>query len=271
MKNPIKHIKHLVKDPVKTVAEAKARKKEILPWLLGFVGAGLLFGILGGAIEALEFLSMLTIIPVVGIMFFGFLYWVAWKAQSKFAALTCNGCKRMYDMSTDEEFDRCVSYTIIKADEAVKEVKVEGPNNTFKELTIKAVKHFVLEIVVKCPHCGEEKTLVYKIDPFQCEKTESHFPIIQYSAVKPLLEKAVRDVLAVYDDPDRSHEIPFTIQSIHSPDHAEMVAKAEAGKCYIIHHPTYAGVKITYHRTIDELVRGTMISNELNGSISEKK
>ena len=38
MKNPIAYIKHLVKDPITTMAEANARKKEIMPLLYGSLG-----------------------------------------------------------------------------------------------------------------------------------------------------------------------------------------------------------------------------------------
>ena len=31
MKNPIAYLKHIVKDPINTIAEADARKKEIMP------------------------------------------------------------------------------------------------------------------------------------------------------------------------------------------------------------------------------------------------
>ena len=46
MGNPIAYIKHLMKDPINTIAEADARKKEIMPWLFGSIGVAVVFSVI---------------------------------------------------------------------------------------------------------------------------------------------------------------------------------------------------------------------------------
>ena len=72
MKNPILHVKHLWKDPINNIEEANTRKKEVMPWLLGSVGAAVLFCGLGGAL-GIGILSVFGFVGIVGVMVFGFL------------------------------------------------------------------------------------------------------------------------------------------------------------------------------------------------------
>jgi hypothetical protein len=100
MKNPLAYLKHLVKDPINTIAEADARKKEIMPWLYGSIALAVVPSVLGGAISALGFLTIFGIIGIFAVMFFGFLLFVIKKAKEKFKALTCNKCNVMAEIKT---------------------------------------------------------------------------------------------------------------------------------------------------------------------------
>jgi formate/nitrite transporter FocA (FNT family) len=62
MKNPLQHVKHLMKDPINTIAEANERKKEIMPWLYGSIALAVVPSVLGGAIDALGFLTIFGMI-----------------------------------------------------------------------------------------------------------------------------------------------------------------------------------------------------------------
>ena len=82
MKNPIKHLKHLWKDPINTIEEANRRKKEIMPWFIGFLAAAVLFCALDGVLGT-GILMILGIIGVFGAMAFGFMLFVIKKATAK--------------------------------------------------------------------------------------------------------------------------------------------------------------------------------------------
>lgn len=90
MKNPLVYLKHLVKDPINTIAEADARKKEIMPWLYGSIALAVVPSVLGGAISALSFLTIFGMIGIFATMFFGFLLFVIKKAKEKFKARSVN-------------------------------------------------------------------------------------------------------------------------------------------------------------------------------------
>ena len=176
MKNPLKHVKHLMKDPINTIEEANARKKEILPWLYGSIAVAVVFSILGG------FITFFTIIGMVGIfatMFFGFLLFILKKAKEKFKALTCNSCNTMAEIKTPEAFEAYVSYTIT-GDQAEYEgiTHPSSDNGVVSAITCKASASATAYIELKCPNCGQVKKLKYSITPFKCECIEKRLPYL---------------------------------------------------------------------------------------------
>ena len=114
MKNPLTYLKHLVKDPINTIAEADARKKEIMPWLYGSIALAVIPSVLGGAVEALSFLTIFGMIGIFAIMFFAFLLFVIKKAKDRFKALTCNECNTLAEIKTPEDFAKYISFAIGK-------------------------------------------------------------------------------------------------------------------------------------------------------------
>ena len=162
MKNPIAYLKHLVKDPINTIDEADARKKEIMPWLYGSIALAVVASVLGGAVSALAFLTIFGLIGIFATMFFAFLLFVIKKAKEKFKVLTCNQCNVMAEIKTAEQMSKYVSYAIGKNVAVYNGVRHPSSNNgVVSEITASASATVHVAIDLKCPHCGNVKKLNY--------------------------------------------------------------------------------------------------------------
>ncbi len=267
MKNPIPYLKHLVKDPITTVAEADARKKEILPWLYGSIALAVVPSVLSGLIEALGFLMIFGMIGIFATMFFGFLIFVTVKPKQKFVALTCEDCDTMFTLENKEDFDKFISYAVVSEKVKVKVTPASCEPGKAATIIGRITSDVSVEITLKCPKCGKLRTLVYSITPFKAEKEEKNVPYITFASTKLAIETAVNSVADSYKaDPN---SLPFSIHSIHNENYANRTKPQNGNNT--TSYPVVSGVKISYHRTPDELVRGFFVDNELNGSISVKK
>ena len=255
--------KHIVKDPIKTIAEADARKKEIMPLLYVSIGVTAVFTILD-AILSTGFLMIFGLIGLMGVGFCALLLFVISKAKTKFAALTCDDCKTMLDIDTKEDFAKYVSYDILSDTTKFNLTHPSSNNGVVSSVRATGEGNAVLLVTFTCPNCGKSKTFKYSIAPFKCQREQKNVRIPDLELVKSRLEDSVRNVLAIYASENRS-KIPYTIQSIHHPDY-ENREKLQMGS-----GPDYEGVTIRYHREIDEMVEGLFIRNELNGSITLSK
>lgn len=266
MKNPLKWLKHIVKDPITTIDEANARKKEIMPGLyvcLGLIVLGVLFQV----VLKLDFMSFLTMIGGVGAVFFGFLLFVIKKAKQRFEALTCE-CGEMFKLEDKADFSKYISFAVVSENVTTKLQHPESKDGVVPHVTASVKADATVEITVKCPKCGKERTLVYKITPFKAEKKETKVGVLVLPALKVEMEKLIAAVAEDYKA-GKGDEIPFSIHSIHNPKNAEKT-KAHATVDDTA-FPVYKGVKVMYHRTVAEMVEGFFCENELNGSISVKK
>lgn len=270
MGNPIAYLKHLVKDPINTIAEADARKKEIMPWLYGSIALAVVPSVLGGAVDALSFLTIFGMIGIFATIFFGFLLFVIKKAKEKFKALTCNKCNKMAEIKTPEEFAKYVSYTVGKNEAVFKGISHPASNNgVVSEITASANATVQVEIELKCPHCGATKKLLYTIVPFKCSAKETKVAVRDVELVKMRLDNAVKSVVAAYNDPTQRENIGYTIHSKHNPKYDQRT-KPTIGNDTVA-YPRYNGVKINYHKDADEMVCAFFLENQLDGKISELK
>ena len=117
MKNPLKHFKHIVKDPISTIAEANARKKEILPLFYGSLGI-LIVGIISQVFAKLDFMAIVSFIGLAGAAICLFLLSIVKSAKKRFEVLTCNNCNTLVEIKTPEDFAKYISY-IVEKDEAI--------------------------------------------------------------------------------------------------------------------------------------------------------
>lgn len=266
MKNPIAYLKHIVKDPINTIDEANARKKEIMPLL--YVSLGIL--VVSTILNIIIPIVIWTIFIVIGIIGAGlaaFLFFVISKAKEKFAALTCD-CGEMFKLENPDDFAKYISYEVTNISASTSIRCPEAQNGVVSEITGRGSGSATVEIAVKCLKCGKTRTLVYNITPFKCEKTEKKVGVLVAASVKMEIETAVNAVVEKYKSDSRD-EIPFSIHSVYNPKYAERT-KAQMGKD-TVSYPIYNGVKISYHRTVDEMVKGFFTENELNGKITVKK
>lgn len=268
MKNPIIFLKHVVKDPINTIAEADARKKEIMPWLYGSIALGVVPTVLGGAIEALSFLTIFGMIGIFATIFFGFLLFVIKKAKEKFKALTCNKCNTMAEIKTPEEFAKYVSYTVGENKAVFNGVSHPASNNgVVSEISAKASATVDVEIALTCPHCGNVKKLKYTVVPFKCSVSEKSVHVRDVEVVKSRLDSAMRSVVADYNNPEKHNDIGYSIHSKKNPNYA-LRTKPTTGKDTVA-YPRYNGVKIDYHKDVEEMVEIFFLENQLDGKIVE--
>lgn len=268
MKNPLVFLKHIVKDPINTIAEADARKKEIMPWLYGSIALAVVPSVLGGAIEALSFLTIFGMIGIFATMFFGFLLFVIKKAKEKFKALTCNSCNTMAEFKTPEEFTKYVSYAIGKNEATYNGISHPSSNNgVVSEITASASASVNVAIDLKCPHCGNVKKLKYAIVPFKCSAKQAKVAVRDVELVKMRLENAVKSVVTAYNDPDKRGDIGYSIHSKHNPKYDQR-SKPTMGNDTVA-YPRYNDVKIEYHKDPEEMVVAFFLENQLDGKITE--
>ena len=265
MKNPIKHLKHMWKDPINTMQEADARKKEIMPWFLGSLGAGVLFSVLS---NVLGFFAVLGMIGIFATMAFGFLLFVIKKAKAKFTALTCDKCNKMAEIKTPEAYDEFVSYTIGKHEATYNGVSNPGTNNgVVSKIEAKGSASVIVSIDLKCPHCNNIKQLEYRITPFKCSAVEEKVPVLNVEVAKMRLENAVKEVVRDYNDLEKRPNFPYSIHSKKNPNY-ENRTKPQVGSSWI---PRYNNVRIDYRKDVEEMVESFFLDNQLDGSISVKK
>ncbi len=265
MKNPIKTIKHLVKDPINTIAEADQRKKEILPWLYGSIGAAVLFAGLSN-IGPLGFLMIFGLIGIFGVMLFGFLLFVIKKAKEKFAALTCDKCNTLATIKSPAEYAEFVTYTIESDAASYDGVSHPSSNNgVVDSVTARGSATAVVSIMLKCPNCGNVKKLIYTVSPFRCSMEEKKVAVRDVELVKMRLENAVRSVVEDYNDPEKRAKLPYSIHSKNNPKFEERT-KPQIGNDTVA-YPRYNGVKIDYHKDVEEMVDAFFLENQLDGKI----
>ena len=266
MKNPIKHLKHLVKDPITTMDEANARQKELMPWLIGSIAFAVVCEVLPAIITALSFLSLLGIIGIFGAMFFGFLFFVTVKVKERFAALTCDKCNTLATIKTPEEYAEFVSYTVVSHSATYDGISHPASNNGIVEsVTAKGSANAVVSIKLKCPNCGEVKELTYYITPFKCSLVEKKVAVRDIELVKMRLEAAVKAVIEDYNDAEKCANIPYTIHSKRNPKYEDR-SKPQMGNDPVA-YPVYNGVKINYRKDVEEMVDAFFLENQLDGKI----
>ena len=166
-----------------------------------------------------------------------------------------------------EEFKKYVTYTIVGG-----KAKYKGAKHTVINQGIDAIVEAqadasaIVYISLTCPHCGTTKQLEYYITPFICSKREEKVSIRDVEVLKSRFERLVKEVVEVFNDPLRHHEIPYTIHSVNHPNYEERgKLQLDSSKVY----GYYNGVKIEYHRDVEELVEGFFVHNEINGKIIE--
>lgn len=149
------YIKHLVKDPVKTITEAKARRKELTRFLLislainiiPYVIIGVMGMILPYEITSIvkKILSIPTTIGTAGVIFSGFLLVLLIGLSNALKDLECNNCKERIT------YNDSVKYRIIREWEERKISKQSHSTQVDQTLNVEVLVSCV------CQNCGQTK------------------------------------------------------------------------------------------------------------------
>lgn len=267
MKNPITYLKHIVKDPVTTMAEADAREKEIIP--LFYASAGmLLLGVILQIAAKLDFMATFSFIGLVGTAFCLFLFSILESARQRFESLTCDHCNTLPKIDSPETFGAYLSF-IVEQDEATfkegQHPTVSPTNGVHSYVKISASSSAILSVALTCPHCGEVKRLRYSATPFKCHTEQKNVRTIDYELVHQQMEAAVRSAVNDYNNPDKKRHIPYSIHSSKNAHFSERTTFKGANASGA--HPDYLGVKIDYHKDVEEMLLHYFTLNELNGSL----
>lgn len=266
MKNPLKYLKHITKDPVTTISEAKARKKEIMPLFFISLGVLVISVVLQTFIDSL-IMSIFLLIGLIGVGFCGFLFFVIQKAKQKFTALTCDKCNTMAEIKTIEDFNKYISYTVLK--DYAKFTGYSGnnkpTNGIFAVVKYSASSSAVVSVELTCPHCGEVKHLTYNAEPFICHAEANNVSAFEINMVKLTLKNAVQSAVNDYNNPDKRNNIPYSFISSKNPNFENRYKLK--GSNNIDAQPEYMGVKIERHKDVEEMLEHYFTYNELLGSI----
>lgn len=266
MKNPLEYLKHIVKDPINTIAEADARKKEIMPLL--YVSLGVLaLGLILQLAAELDFMAFFSFIGLVGVAFCVFLFWIIKKAKERFEGLTCEKCNTLAEIKTPEDFAKYISFTV-ESDEAV--FKGYSGNKQPTDGVYSVVKYTgaanaVVSVKLTCPHCGEVKQLKYYAEPFKCHAEAKKVGALRFQEVASSLESAVRN--AVNDYNNKKDSIPYSIHSSKNPHFEERTTFKGANASGA--HPDYMGVRIDFHQDVEEMLEHYFVLNQINGILSD--
>lgn len=268
MKNPLKYLKHIVKDPINTIAEADARKKEIMPLLYGSIGA-LVLGVILQVAAKLDFMAVLSFIGLAGAVVCVFLLAVIKDAKKRFQALTCDKCNTLPEIKTHEAFDKYISYTVEKDEATFKGYSgnKQPTNGVYSVVKYSGSSKAVVSVELTCPHCGAVKHLKYSATPFQCHAEAKNVGALQFTAVSASLETSVRTAVTDYNTPEKKHLIPYTFHSSKNPNFENRFSVKGANGTDA--HPYYMGVRVDYRKDVEEMLEHYFVLNELNGSLSD--
>lgn len=179
-------IKHFLKDPVKTTAEASARIKETIPYLSISFGAVCVFLILGMLIEPIKAVfNVLGFVCMAGVFLFGLCLFRAIQAKKRLANLECSNCKTVI------KYDDNVTYKINTQSFNIQEFK---NNNQKAGVDVYIIGRELIGVTIscKCQECGTVKEFSHIFKTIEVE-SEKHTGISSLNA--DLLLRDMKDLM----------------------------------------------------------------------------
>lgn len=150
------YIKHLVKDPVKTLPEAKARWKEVITFAVISLGVAIIPAVVSGIIMKAtkdydniisKILNIPTTIGVVGVLFSLFLIFALLKVTMVLKERECGNCKEQITYGNN------VKYEVLRKWEEKRVTTNNGRANV--DQTVRAE----VKILCLCQNCGTLKEI----------------------------------------------------------------------------------------------------------------
>ena len=246
MKKFFAYIKHLWKDPVKSIAEIEERKKQIKPFLWGSIAAavGTYFLNYVPVTAVATIGSLLSFIAIVVAVASGFLLWIMNKAKKKFELLTCDECKELIEYTIDN-YQSYVSITGV-----TKDFKVDAnvrDTNKGHVVEVKGEELTTAEVTVRCPKCNTAKHFNYTVRTFNTFASEIAHPL-KINDVKQSLIDTTKNLYNT--KMDEAHDTITQTGKISVPQKID-------------------GIAIKYKRPIEDLIEGYFAKNELNGTLTK--
>ncbi|MBE6778978.1 MAG: hypothetical protein E7541_06295 [Ruminococcaceae bacterium] len=234
----------MAKDPVKSSAEVKERKKAVMPWMYLFSMLTIVFVVLAALVDALSFLP---IISVLGIAYCGFMLWVLKMAARKYGDIECDACKTLITFGDNVKYEVTNKRFEIKREEK----KIEK-NGIPVEATIKAmgIEHITVAVACKCQACGAEKSFNHDFVSIRCNKIGVKVPYVQSGALLIQYESDVNDAY----NSGVIHELGEV-----RPKSGELQVGGKSASSVTVGN----AVEVTLHRSAGSLVEG-YFGNELN-------
>ena len=131
-----------VKQPITRPEQAKPLKDETKVYMAVFLGVGIVFSALGGAIESLNIpLSLIGIVGFIVGFYFALMLYAMNRATARLANLTCSKCGTSLNNSEYASWEEISRRWADRSDSRSAEAKL----------------YVTVKFTCVCPHCGEVK------------------------------------------------------------------------------------------------------------------
>ncbi len=101
--------------------------------------------------------------------------------------------------------------------------------------------------------------------PFSCHIEKKNVGAGEYVALRSVMESTVRTVVDDYNNPEKKCNIPYTFHSAKNPNFENRYKFKGANAADA--HPNYMGVRVDYHKDIEEMLEHNFVFRELQGSL----
>ena len=143
--NVFAYLKHLWKDPINDMEEAKKRKKQVLPFFLVPFGLFLVLAFLSGVFDSDTLMTISMISGMVSCIP-AFLLWMIFKIERKFKDIFCDKCKTRMENGDN------ISYKVL----GIRETRSQQNGS----ITITTYTNIKFDC--KCQNCGAKKTFTHE-------------------------------------------------------------------------------------------------------------
>lgn len=187
--NPVEKIKYFLLEPVKSSADAEARKKELIPYVAVSVSAAFVLIGLGMLIEPIKIVfDILGYIAMAATFLFGWCLFKAISLKKKLAKLECTNCKTIIKYSPDTKIE------VTNKRFTISDSRKENPKAGV-DITVSGDEYTHVAITCKCQKCGTEKVINEMFVTARCEMRKNA-AIINADIVAMELRKIMQ---AAYD------------------------------------------------------------------------
>lgn len=267
MNKLVAYFKRTFKEPIKSLADADQKEKDVKKLLIGSLIVFVVGIVLSFVVKAL---GVIYYIGIAGLLAGGFLKLVIKRDRKRFKFLTCESCKTQASITTEEDFEKYVEYEILEvfpsfAEPYKLESKTPGVYDTVRVNGSVIMKG---KLSLKCANCGEVKTTNFSVVPFRCSLSERDITYGMTPQFVELMKEKIKLVLDEWMDEENEYDIPLTTHSIYHESHQ---GTENTGLVVGSNNVEYKGVNIVYSRYPDEMIEGYFLRNEFECNILDEE